>query len=316
MYVDQKRVESIIAMETKFVTVIVTGEEVQRLAAEVLQQRAARAVLQDENELLRADLGKPTDIEAICERLAKVEDRLAKGGPMIGRDITELREQVAGVAAFNGRLSERLDAFGKELHGVNIGETEHHSWVRGQLDAQSRLSRQRDEAAHQRINEIVETIGNRIAQLDEMLDVLKHGDLFELRQRFDEFETRSINLFNRHSTDIASLEFPDGEKQDGAAFPTGGAETVASTEAYETHFDGEPVPAEQLVPRRGDRVRLEGALTTHGAPVADGWYDVIGHEPAVPVFQIHVGTEAIEGGWLPWLYASQTGLKEVRRATA
>lgn len=135
---------------------------------------------------------KPTPVEALAERLAKVEDRLT------------------------------------DLH-----------------------NRSTHYATDARIDKVAEIIGERISGLVE--------ELATLRDMFDRAETRTVNLFDRHSTDIASLLHPDAP-----AFPTGGATTAEAA-----------ADAVLPVPQRGDRVRLEG-LNRNDDALGNGWYDVVG----------------------------------------
>lgn len=179
------------------------------------QDPAMTAMLKTTVEYLRVrdvplDLGKPTDIEVITERLAKVEDTIA--------------------AIQSNGLVREMQANHRDVH--------------------------------KRINTVVEIIGERMLALDKTLEELK----------------------------ASTLHTEHGDK---------------------VHFDGEPVPTEQLVPQRGDRVRLEGAVSSGGSVIPDGWYDVVGRGPAHGGFQVRTLHDA-----LYWVSDDHPGLKEVRRATA
>lgn len=91
---------------------------------------------------------------------------------------------------------------------------------------------------------------------------------------------------------------------DEVAFPTGGASTAEAA--------AEAVPT---VPQRGDRVRLEGAESTIGIRIKDGWYDVVGgHDQS---FQIrHPSTPGAVLRALSWVTHDDPGLKEVRPGAA
>lgn len=239
----------------------------ERASAEVEELRADRVKLQGEierltHELAEAHATRPfppdlvqridelprdfeerkrtaTDIEALAQRLAKVEDRLV-----------------------------RLNSVAPELN--------------------------------KRINRVCDISGERIGGLEE---------------RLDEFETRAVNLLDAHSTDIAALKFPDGEKQDGAAFPTGAGTTAedaiaqAAAEAWTAALTQEP-PVEDgpLKPKRGDRVRLEGGCSIGNTKLEDRWYDVTG--ATEQDFQVEAGVGRF------WVLANDPGLKEVRRGAA
>ena len=95
-----------------------------------------------------------------------------------------------------------------------------------------------------------------------------------------------------------------GDPQAATPFPTGAATTVDEVLAAVP-------PADDGPPRRGDRVRLEGALSTGSFPIANGWYDVVGH--AGDVFQIAKRADDNNISWLGWTHDDDPGLKEIRR---
>lgn len=124
--------------------------------------------------------------------------------------------------------------------------------------------------------------------------------------------TAALTLHNNATTDaINALERRVADLDDPlrrpVAFPTGGS--VSAEVAAEAVPEAELSPVE---PRRGDRVRLEGAYSLGGWHVPDGWYDVIGAD--VGVFQIAVPTETTAA--LPWLARAHPSVKEVRRPVA
>lgn len=61
-------------------------------------------------------------------------------------------------------------------------------------------------------------------------------------------------------------------------------------------------------PRRGDRVRLEGARSIGNTKLEDGWYDVTGSTALD--FQVKAGIGCF------WVGATDPSLKEVRRGAA
>jgi hypothetical protein len=192
---------------------------------ELMEYRAADAPLPTH---------KPTPVEALAERLAKVEDNLASLHKLVD-SLTGLTERLAG------NYSDLTERYAK---------------------------------VHERIDKVAEIIGERVSGLvDEITRA--HGRI-----------------------DILMAEPPAGP-----AFPTGGAHTLEGA-----------AEAVLPVPQRGDRVRLEGAVSVSNKPVPDGWYDVIGHSDtaATPEFQIAVSVE--EPRRSPWMSTAQPGLKEVRHA--
>jgi len=104
--------------------------------------------------------------------------------------------------------------------------------------------------------------------------------------------------------------WPTGEWREGdpppqtTPFPAGAATTVDEVLAAVP-------PADDGPPRRGDRVRLEGALSTGGFSILNGWYDVVGFSRESPIFQV-----TSDGRALFWLYNDAAGVKEIRRSTA
>lgn len=179
---------------------------------------------------------------------------------------------------------------------------------------------------HPRYREIVELRADREDRADawalfkESLD--KPTDIEALAQRLAKVEDR-LTALARASEDIlkavellAEVAFDELAETPSteAAFPTGAATTVEEViaQAEEPSAESDDGP-----PRRGDRVRLEGARSTaSGRRVADGWYDVIGATDMA--FQIatseNVGHNNL-ATWLPWLGLTPA-IKEVRRGAA
>jgi len=104
--------------------------------------------------------------------------------------------------------------------------------------------------------------------------------------------------------------WPTGEWREGdplpqtTPFPAGAATTVDEVLAAVPPTDDGP-------PRRGDRVRLEGArFVGRGGVIPDGWYDVVGQE--FGQFQFVLSSDLRRLGWLP---NDHPGVKEIRRST-
>jgi tetrahydromethanopterin S-methyltransferase subunit G len=252
-------------------------------------------------------LHKPTPVEALAERLAKVEDRLARlvqpadnyGSILTRLDAIEGRQdefEQRTVSALNTH-GARVAAFGKELHGVNVGEADHNRKL------------------HDRITQVAEIIGERVSGLVEEIAAVRdsakraHERMDEWGKHVDELDRRTfgstlVGAFptGGDSTAEAASDavLPVPEKRDAFAIPEGHF-AVRDAEGRAT---GDVLP----VPQRGDRVRLEGAKTINGHPIKDGWYDVLGHGKEFPEFQIgldHMRT--------PWVRNDSPGLKEVTR---
>ena len=93
-------------------------------------------------------------------------------------------------------------------------------------------------------------------------------------------------------------------KEWATPFPAGAATTVDEVLAAVPPTDDGP-------PRRGDRVRLEGArFVGRGGVIPDGWYDVVGQE--FGQFQFVLSSDLRRLGWLP---NDHPGVKEIRRGT-
>jgi hypothetical protein len=145
----------------------------------------------DYPELVEA-LRKPTPVEALAERLAKVEEGLA------------------GVAAFNGRLHER---FGKSEHAFvqNVIDGQHYKLL------------------NERIDKVAEIIGDRVSGLVERLDALE-GRTVGL-QTFGAPTTGVFADYPGAPTlptdDYEPMQFNwEVAEQGAAAFPTGGSDTA------------------------------------------------------------------------------------------
>ena len=200
--------------------------------------------------------GKPTDIEALAQRLSKVEERIA-----------------ANLSNINGRFEE----------------------------------------TSKRIDQACDIIGERISQLEERLNAVVDllgessrapGALYyatRIAQLADALRELSPGWRGWKGSDL-----PFGLQPNPPGFPTGAGTTVEDAIAQVEEPGAEIEP---LKPQRGDRVRLEGALSVAGWPIIDGWYDVVGHGELD--FQI-----AIADGRRKWVPDIHPGLKEVRRGAA
>lgn len=221
-------------------------------------------------------------------------------------DVTPPERNQPTVAEIAERLAEveqRQDEFEQRtIKALNAHDE--------RFDTQSELRIRSNRALDQRIDKVAEIIGDRVTGLvndnNMILDSVKRAherlDVHEIAFHYvykalDQVMLRS-GFGNMSSEYPLTPAFPNAP-----AFPTGGADTAeAAAEAV--------LP----VPQRGDRVRLEGAVSVSNKPVPDGWYDVIGHSDtaATPEFQIAVSVE--EPRRSPWMSTAQPGLKEVRHA--
>lgn len=211
-----------------------------------------------------------TDVEALAERLAKVEDRLT-------------------------RLVTPSDNYGSILTRLDK--------IDGRLDTQSELRVRSNRTLDERIDKVAEIIGERVSGLVERQDEFERRTVFTLN------EMQAVDLKGGYDSLGQALRgkvYSPDDSLTTPAFPTGGASTAEAV--------ADAVPP---VPRRGDRVRLEGAIADTDRAIPDGWYDVIGHsggsdEP--PSFQIEAATQFDFAKWVPWLYYDPKTLKEVRHA--
>ena len=204
---------------------------------------------------------KPTPVEALAERLAKVEDRIAGMVSSYGSSLPRL-----------AKVEDRLAAFGKELHGVNIGEAEHYAKV------------------HERIDKVAEIIGERVSGLVD--------DITAIRDLLGEHGPRSnadvisyAGRLGQLADAVRNLDpgWRGWKGTDGPAFPTGGASTAeAATDAV--------LP----VPQRGDRVLIkDGSQTLGGVVYKEQWATVIGVSGSDMV-QVELDGEG-ETRSIPWL---------------
>lgn len=172
---------------------------------------------------------------------------------------------------------------------------------------------------------------------------LAHQRIDDLRELLgaDRWEQSTPNVLDWLKTISNTLDVLRGmpAKVPFAPFPTGAATTVddalrAVEPKCETCggfgvVDGpaapEPCPAcrEKEVddgpPRRGDRVRLEGARSIGNTRIGDGWYNVLGQQAGT--FQVRYVSDGgdpseIVGLGKFWIENYHSGLKEVRRGAA
>lgn len=145
----------------------------------------------------------------------------------------------------------------------------------------------------------IEALAQRLAKVEDRLavqraEIVVHKDILH-RERLAKLEQapeRSVLYENVKITD--------------APFPTGAATTV--DEVLETVQEAGQ-PSDDGPPRRGDRVRLEGARSLGGTKLEDRWYDVTG--AAHGDFQV----EGANGGRF-WVLGIDPAVKEVRPGAA
>lgn len=89
-------------------------------------------------------LGKPSDIEVIAERLAKVEDRLAKDADDSARHDLQLYERVE-------KVEKQFDQFVQHMGGETSG-------------------------LHNRLDKVAEIIGERVSGLVDRMTAIENGD--------------------------------------------------------------------------------------------------------------------------------------------
>lgn len=282
----------------------------ERTSADVEELRADRVKLQDENGSLRHDLR-----EAQAKIGALVPPEVENLHVYCGADAVKWAEQFR-LRAIKLGYSDMDQGWLCGWFANAIERAIEVRCPRNDLGGFSKPSDIEALADTEHKNRVADAA--RLTQTEAGIAALAERH-YELRAMFDRAETRTINVLDAHSTAIAALKFPDGEKQDGAAFPTGAATTVeevleqvqeAGQSSDETGF---PVSEQQAVvddgpPRRGDRVRLEGARTVGGRVLEPGWFDCTGQEAGS--FQVEAG------GGRYWVDNYDLGLKEVRRGAA
>lgn len=124
---------------SEFISIL--DELIEKRANPVVELRADRVRLQGENEALHAEIraltnqelspeyikalerytGKPTDIEALAQRLAKVEDRLAAGDESVNANADALSDVIDVVEialAHSEKVAARLDEFETRVVGL------------------------------------------------------------------------------------------------------------------------------------------------------------------------------------------------------
>ena len=173
--------------------------------------------------------------------------------------------------------TERLDALEADLRTLSED-----------IDAVGDRLTLRDNRHTERHDQAMEIVGTRIGELAARLDKID--------------QLLATPFWQANGDPLGNI------RRDGTApFPTGAAATVDDALAA--------VPATDDPPRRGDRVRLEGARTAYLLKaVPDGWYDVIGWSETVdnPSFQI----AADSAGWVPFIRDNSPAVKEIRRKVA
>ena len=89
----------------------VTSDELTLIVDELVKQRDDRAKVQDENwQLQRERADAATDIEALAQRLAKVEDGWAAANRDVGKLHARIDQACEIIGARIGGLEERIDA--------------------------------------------------------------------------------------------------------------------------------------------------------------------------------------------------------------
>lgn len=171
----------------------------------------------------------------------------------------------------------------------------------------------------ERTKEMEKSIGEAIEEIRRLTLVpAVGGDGSSLGERLAEIEKRLGKTEKDHANSVyfanRRMDSLDKRLIAQVPFPTGAATTIDEVLAAvpaepETQQDDGP-------PRRGDRVRLEGALTTYlRKPIPNGWYDVLGRDHnrvQNDEFQI----AADDKGWVPFIRDHDKGLMEVRRGAA
>ena len=195
---------------------------------------------------------------------------------------------------------ERLDALEADLRTLReelVEQTRRQDFFEHCLDQAARTAVDRQNTLTIRHDQAMEIVGTRIGELVERLDKIDQL----LATPFWQANGDPLGNIRREGT---------------APFPTGAATTVDDALAA--------VPATDDPPRRGDRVRLEGAVAaSSGRSIPDSWYNVVGDDRVSrDEFQIEaraadLGWQGIDTpAWLPWIRNNDPGLKEIRRASA
>jgi hypothetical protein len=210
-------------------------------------------------------------VAELAERLAKVEDRLARE--------EELRLGV------DSRIDKVAEIIGERVSGL-VDEIGEHG----------KSLRKYTLTAH--IEKIAESIDGRLSELDRRLAGIENGDAQDYAYALKGLD--EVRL--RAGLGTMQAEHPRGPT--APAFPTGGAHTMEGA-----------TNAVLPVPQRGDRVRLEGALSLGGS-THTGWFDVTGN--ADGAFQIDATNQAARPvphvKFTVWVAHGDPGLKEVRHA--
>jgi hypothetical protein len=230
----------------------------------------------DYPELVEALRNKPTPVEALAERLAKVEEGLA------------------GVAAFNGRLHER---FGKSEHAFvqNVIDGQHYKLL------------------NERIDKVAEIIGDRVSGLVERLDALE-GRTVGL-QTFGAPTTGVFADYPGAPTlptdDYEPMQFNwEVAEQGAAAFPTGGSDTAeAAADAVL------PVPQRGDRVRLEGARSVVGSVIADGWYDVLGFAGAPDNPQfQIRVRDADLGMQGIDTpAYSPWLFCGQPSLKEVTR---
>lgn len=189
-------------------------------------------------------------------------------------DMRTLREELDGTARAVENLSQRD---GAPVDAINRELGENFRRITERIDGVIENHFRQVRGINERHDQAMEIVGTRIGELAVRLDRIENPE--------------------GHRTAAPVMPF--------GGFPTGAATTVDDALAAVPPVDDSP-------PRRGDRVRLEGARTAYLLKaVPDGWYDVIGWSETVdnPSFQI----AADSAGWVPFIRDNSPALKEVRR---
>lgn len=183
-------------------------------------------------------------------------------------------ERIADLKALVGKLTTSVEFLSNRLSGTHTLLT-----MEGWINAQT-----------SRHDQAMEIVGARIGEIVERLDKLEH----RLSGPF--WQDESPELTPERADLVRSYAVP---------FPTGAATTVDDALAAVPPVDDSP-------PRRGDRVRLEGAFSTTGRPLPNGWHTVTGADDKA--FQIEAPSDVRFAAWLAWVSNNDPGLKEIRRA--
>lgn len=152
-----------------------------------------------------------------------------------------------------------------------------------------------------RITDVAESIGRRVGALHERHNALEKR-LDKDSEDIGKLASSVVGIID--GTKVTCTRRGDAPDFSVAPFPTGGASTAETA-----------AEAVLPVPQRGDRVRLEGAVSTGKTYIRDGWYEVTGrYEARFPGDhnQFQVGNASSMG--LYWVYDTDPGLKEVRHA--